>query len=248
MSNILWSSTLVPSAHVAAKPYTSDYYGESLRVPLTKNLALEERTAPLPDRKVYRSMSRAGVLLSVVCLDGQQVIQPFLDKSPFCIGIYAALENGPVDLKSTLEMIDVSREDFAEQYKKHRNPKMFLMQLPNLAAAQMGIFLGILGPLNVYNSSTYGSIHALEHAEMDLHEGRVDAALVCSAFSFENPLILERIRRQTLQDRILCEGAAELVLTADGKHSDWKDFDYNTTESYYGISHQIITQIQKKGE
>lgn len=248
MSNILWSSTLVPSAHVAAKPYTSDYYGESLRVPLTKTLALEERTAPLPDRKVYRSMSRAGVLLSVVCLDGQQVIQPFLDKSPFCIGIYAALENGPVDLKSTREMIDVVRDDFAELYKKHRNPKMFLMQLPNLAAAQMGIFLGILGPLNVYNSSSYGSIHALEQAEMDLHESRVDAALVCSAFSFENPIILERIRRQTLQNRILCEGAAALFLTADGKHSDWKDLDYNATESYYGISHQIITQIQKKGE
>ena len=248
MSKILWSSTLVPGTDVIAKPYTSEYYGESLRIPMTKSLALEESKAPLPDRKVYRSMSRAGVLLSRVCLDGQLVIKPFLDTSPFCVGIYAALENGPVDLKSTHEMIDVSQEDFAEQYKKLRNPKMFLMQLPNLAAAQMGIFLGILGPLNVYNSSSYGSMHALEQAEMDLHEGRVDAALVCSAFSFENPMILERISRQPLQDRVLCEGAAALLLTADGTYSDWKNFDYNATESYYGISHQIITQTQNKGE
>ena len=66
--------------------------------------------------------------------------------------------------------------------------------------------------------------------------------------SFENPMILERISRQPLQDRVLCEGAAALLLTADGTYSDWKNFDYNATESYYGISHQIITQTQNKGE
>lgn len=248
MSNIIWSATLVPGTDVLAEPYINEYYGESLRIPLTKSLAIEESKAPLPDRKVYRSMSRAGVLLSLACLEGQKSLQPFLDQSPFRVGIYSALENGPVDLKSTFEMLNVSRDDFAEQYKKYRNPKMFLMQLPNLAAAQMGIFLGILGPLNVFNSASHGGIHALEQAEMDLHEGRVDAALVCSAFSFENPLVLERLRRQNLRDRILCEGAAALLMIADGTYSDWRDIDYNATESYYGISHQIITQIQKKGE
>ncbi|NTV91784.1 MAG: hypothetical protein HGA72_00455 [Chlorobiaceae bacterium] len=243
MSKILWSKALVPGPEINEQPYTCEYYGEQINIPRSKALPIEERKAPLPDRKVYRSMSRSGVLLSLACLEGTAAMQPFLDISPFSVGIYCAIENGPVDLESTRKMLDVSREDFAEQYRKVRNPKMFLMQVTNLAPAQMGIFLGIMGPLNVYNSSTYGSIHALRQAEDDLNAGRVSAALVCSAFSFENPLVLERIRRQNLNERILCEGAAALLLTADEKHSEWQDINFDETESYYGISHQIITQL-----
>jgi len=157
--------------------------------------------------------------------------------------MYCAMENGPVDLKSASEMVGVPREKYAEQYRKSRNPKMFLMQLPNLAAAQAGIFLGIMGPLNVYNSSTSGSLHALIQAESDLQTGRVEAALVCSAFGFENPLVLERIRRQNLNDRVLCEGAAAMLLMAGESRTDWTKADFNDTREYYGISHQLITSI-----
>ncbi|UZJ37479.1 hypothetical protein [Prosthecochloris sp. SCSIO W1103] len=248
MSRILWSRALVPGHDTVAQPFSNEYYGNLLTIPRTKALAIEERKAPLPDRKVHRSMSRAGVLLSVACLEGREVMQPFLDNSPFGIGIYCAIENGPVDLDSTSAMLDVSREDFAEQYRKFRNPKMFLKQVTNLAPAQMGIFLGIMGPLNVYNNSMYGSLHALEQAEIDLEEGKVKAALVCSAFSFEDPLVLERIHRNELHERILCEGAGACLLISDGTYSDWDDLDYVGTESYYGISHQIVMQTLIKGD
>ena len=248
MSRILWRRALVPDQGTVEQSFTSEYYGSLLAIPRTKALAVEERKAPLPDRKVYRSMSRAGVLLSVVCLEGREAIEPFLENSPFGIGIYCAIENGPVDLRSTSAMLDVSREDFAEQYRKFRNPKMFLKQVTNLAPAQMGIFLGIMGPLNVYNNSMHGSLHALEQAEIDLEEGRVAAALVCSAFGFEDPLVLERIHRNELDDRVLCEGAGACLLVPDGTHSDWNDLDYADTESYYGISHQIIMQTLTKGD
>jgi hypothetical protein len=247
MSRISACHVLIPGKEVPVIPYSNEYYGDAFTIPASKTLLLEERQADLPDRKVYRSMSRAGVLLSLACLELQSVIQSFLDISPFSTGIYCAIENGPVDLKSTAEMLDVPDEDFAEQYRKSHNPKMFLMQLPNLAAAQMGIFLGIMGPMNVFNSSSHGSIHALEKAEEDLFEGRVSAALVCSAFSFENPLVLERINRQSLNGRVLCEGAAAMLLTADGKKSEWRDMDFNQTDSYYAVSHQLIVQIIKKG-
>lgn len=247
MSRVLSSHVLMPGEDIPVKPFTSPYYGNSLRIEKTKSLSIEGMPGSLPDKRAHRSMSRSGLFLSLACLELQGDIEPFLAESPFSIGIYCAVENGPVELKTAVQMLDIPVEDFAEQYRKVHNPKMFLMQLPNLAAAQMGIFLGIMGPMNVYNSSAYGSIHALEQAEEDLLEGRVSAALVCSAFSFENPLVLERIRRQKLDERILCEGSAAMLLTADGQKSEWRDIDCNATTSYYGISHQLIFQITNKG-
>lgn len=243
MSQIVWADLLVPDPEVNEQPLASAYYGDRLVIPRTRSLPVEERSAPLPDRKAYRSMSRAAVLLSIVTLRSLPHLQPFLDRSPFRAGMYCAIENGPVDLKSTKEFAGISREEFAEQYRKSRNPKMFLMQLPNLAAAQAGIFLGLMGPLNVFTSSTHGSIHALLQAEADLEAGRVDAALVCSAFSLETPLVLERIRRKELNGRILCEGAAAMLLTPGGTKIDWNDQEFDDTQSYYGISHQLITSI-----
>ncbi|KUL32850.1 beta-ketoacyl synthase N-terminal-like domain-containing protein [Chlorobium limicola] len=246
MSQIVWNNCIIPGPEVEEKPFTSKYYGNSLIIPRTRSLAIEERSAPLPDRKAYRSMSRAAVLLSMACLESLPYIQPILDRDPFSIGLYCAMENGPVDLKSAAEMVGITREEYAEQYRKSRNPKMFLMQLPNLAAAQAGIFLGIMGPLNVYNSSTFGSLHALNQAESDLETGRIDAALVCSAFSFENPLILERIRRRNLNDRVLCESAAAMLLRAGETRINWTKENFDDTRAYYGISHQLVTSIIKR--
>lgn len=247
MSKMLWSNALVPGSDVMEQSYLNEHYGSLLVIPKAKTLPIEERSAPLPDRKVYRSMSRAGVLLSLACLEGRSVMQPFLDKSPFDIGIYCAIENGPVDLASAKAMLDVSREDFADEYKRVRNPKLFLKQLPNLAPAQMAIFLGIMGPLNVYNHSSCGCLHAFDQAEIDIQEGQVKAALVCSAFSFEDPIILEKIRRKDLHGRVLCEAAGAVLLTGNGSFTDWSDHDFHATESYYGTSHQLIIQTLSRG-
>ncbi|GBE05475.1 MAG TPA: hypothetical protein ENH31_06115 [Nitrospirae bacterium] len=191
-------------------------------------------------------MSRNGVLLSAVCLQAREEIDKFLEKDPFSVGVYCAVENGPVDLESTKALIGSTRENFAAMYKKHRNPKLYFKQLPNLAAAHMGSFLGLNGPMHVYNNSSIGSLHALEQAEMDLMDRRVSAALVCSAFSFEIPIMLERIKRTSLGERILCEGAGAMLLTSNEREIDWKDFNYQGTSEYYGISHQIIIQAIKR--
>lgn len=248
MSQIIWSEVLVPGKDITIQNYTSEFYGDKIRLEKTKALPIEERKANLPDRRVYRSISRAGVMLSLVCLKAENEVKGFLEKDPFGIGIYCAIENGSVDFESTKAMVDVTSETFADMYKKYRSPKMYLKQLPNLAAAQMGIFLGILGPMHVYNSSTYGSLHALEQAEMDLMDHRVNAALVCSAFSFENPLIMERLHQTVLNNRTLCEGSGAMLLVANETETDWKDCDYIHTDEFHGISHQIIIQIKKEKE
>jgi len=246
MSRVLWSNVLLPPAELPAQPFRSELYGDKILLERTKALPIAERQAELPDRRVYRSLSRCGVLLSLVGLAARDALVPFLEADPFSVGIYCAVENGPVDFASAREMAQGKASDFAPLYKKLINPKMYLRQLPSLAPAQTGIFLGILGPLQVYNDSRQGGLLALSQAEIDLTEGRVAAALVCSAFSFENPLIMERIARRELKGRILCEGAGALLLTADGTEHGWKDIDSTESHAYYAISHQIIMHIQKR--
>jgi hypothetical protein len=246
MSRIIWSDALTPGEDAAVEAYAPELYGGAIRVERAKALPIEESQAKLPDRRVHRSMSRAGVLLSLVCLKSKEIIDQYLEKDPYSVGIYCAIENGPVNFASARAMMDVARDDFGDMYKKLHNPKMYLRQLPNLAAAQMGIFLNILGPMNVYNHSTHGSLHALEQAEIDLADNRVAAALVCSASSFENPLIVERQRRAHLGTRVFCEGAGAMLLVADGSETDWKSEDYLDTEEFFGISHQIIIQVKRR--
>ncbi len=248
MSRILWSNVFVPEPDKDAQPYTSEFYGDKITIPRTKSLSIEERKALLPDRKAFRSMSRASVLLSLACLEARASLNSFLVHSPFEVGIYCAVENGPVDLRSASAMREVSADDFADEYKRVRNPKLFLKQVPNLAPAQMAIFLGTMGPLNVYNHSSWGCVHAFDQAEADIQEGRVKAALVCSAFSFEDPIVLEGIRRKALKDRVLCEGAGAMLLVPDASFRDWSDHDFHNSESYYGISHQLIIHILSRGK
>lgn len=243
MSQIIWSKALIPAENIPVQEFIPEYYVGKIRIEKTKALPIIDRQADLPDRRVYRSISRVGILLSLVCLKAREELNIFLRKDPFSIGVYCAVENGPVDFASAKQMVNVPREAFSDTYKKLFNPKMYLRQLPNLAASQMGIFLGLVGPTNVYNNSRYGSLQALEQAEMDLWDNRIDAALVCSAFSFENPILMERIRRSELKERILCEGAGAMLLVADGKETNWQDMDYENNEEYFGISHQIIVQI-----
>lgn len=247
MSKILWSQALIPGENIPVKEFVSEYYDGEIRIEKTKALPIIDRQADLPDRRVYRSLSRVGILLSLVCLNAREALNIFLRNDPFSVGVYCAVENGPVDFAAAKQMLNVPKEAFADSYKKLFNPKMYLRQLPNLAACQMGIFLGLLGPTNVYNNSEYGSLHALEQAEMDLYDNRITAALVCSAFSFENPIIMERISRSELNKRVLCEGAGAMLLVADGTEKSWQDINYENTDEYFGISHQVIVQIMRRG-
>ena len=179
MSQILCADYLSPPKENPAIDFLTSIYGDTLRVPMTKAVPLVEREAALPDPRVFRSMSRAAVLLSVVGLRAKALMEAQLKEDAFAVGIYCAVENGPVDFESAKNIFTagVTQENFAELYKKYRNPKMYLKQLPNLAAAQMGIFIGALGPMHVYNHSRFGSLSALEQAEADLAAGRVKLAL-----------------------------------------------------------------------
>lgn len=240
MSEIIWRKALIPSPDTPAQTLRSEFYGDKLVVENTKSLDFNEREAPLPDRRAFRQMSRAAMMLSVVGLEAKEILTPKLGEDSFKVGIYFAVENGPVDVESTFKMKDMTSETFATEYKKNRNPTMYLKQLPNLAAAHLGIYLGVLGPMNVYNDSQNGGLHALDQAEFDLEHGLVDIAIVGSSYSFESPLAVKRNAVNYQGSKTMCEGAGVVILKKSGTKTDWSQKKFGSMKEYYGVADQII--------
>jgi len=210
----------------------------------------EKELVALKDARAYRSMSRASLLVSGVGLDLGAHIEPFIAEDPFSVGIYCAINNGPEDYGSAVELRNGNAEEFATQYKRLRNPKHYLKQLPNLAPAQLGIFLGAFGPTNTYSHSRYGVRHALEHALVDLRSGKVKGALVCSAFAHEDLLLSLRSRIGLDTSRILSEGAASVFIEAKDLGKNWNLVPRENqgallTSDYFGIADDLIKLIQQ---
>lgn len=246
MSEVIWKRLFVPPQEQPAVAFSSPYYGDSIQIPRTKALTFDEREAGLPDRRAFRNMSRAAMMLSVLGMQAKEILDPVIQRDPFKVGVYFAVENGPVDYESSSKMKDITNETFANDYKKNRSPTLYLKQLPNLAAGHFAIFLGIFGPMTVYNDSQHGGLHALEQAELDVNAGRVDLAVVGGSYAFENPIAMERNHRCFLQDKTLCEGAALMVLKKNGEVTAWADDQYGTMNEYYGVADQIIEQTKRR--
>lgn len=244
MSRVFWSRALTPASDSAPVDVISPFYGEEAALRGVLPLPQASTELQIPDPKAFRSMSRAAIFLSHLGMQAIPELKEALARSPFSVGIYCAVENGPIDLPSTQKMIDLPREQFAESYRKLRNPKMYLKQLPNLAAAQMGISLGIQGPLNVYTHATGGALQALDQAEFDVENGVVEIAVVCGAMSFEDPLIALR-SQWARKGRTLSEGAAVQLWRRSGSRTDWNAQKLSEHSPQYGIADEIV-QLAKR--
>ncbi|MGZ3744897.1 MAG: hypothetical protein ACXWRE_04375 [Pseudobdellovibrionaceae bacterium] len=252
---LLWQKIWIPD--LTAEPQTWEDKTYQDQIPNVRRVPTENGEISVPDPKAMRSMSRASLFMSSFAEEMKPFLAPFLEKSPFSVGIYCAVENGPIDGPSTAEILNRTSEafdlKFAEAYRKLRNPKMYLKQLPNLAPAQLGISLGIQGPMNVYTHSIYACQQALEQAEADLLSKRVEAALVLTAHAFDDFWVVKRSRLQ--DERTLCEGAAAQILSLSqgGDSQPFQNlmkksasneylFDAN---NYFGISDPLINLLRK---
>jgi hypothetical protein len=240
MSEILWQKTLVPGKDVQIENLNDEIFKNS--VARVKKIPLESSAITIPDPKAFRSMSRASIFLSNLCLELKPLIEATLQESPFSIGLYCAVENGPIDAPSTQKIISGPADQFADLYRKNRSPKMYLKQLPNLVPAQLGISLGIQGPMNVYTHSTLGSLQAIEQAEEDLWYDRVKLAVVCSSHAFDDFLVVLRTRK--FDPRVIVEGAGAMLLKKNAEKTNWKKKIKASKEETYGISDQIVHLIQ----
>jgi hypothetical protein len=246
VSTILWARALLPSrSHECDRRYA--VYDQPFVV--ARTMTFEEETdalVNLPDPRAYRALSRAGVLLAAAGLPAAETLVPFLAADPFRVGIYCALEGGPNDYACAKQMIDTPPEQFATSYKSLRSAKQYFKQLANVPPAELAIFLGIMGPLYVFTHSRLGAFHALDQAEFDLDAARVDAALVCGAFSLEEPLPAMRARRSTPSQVVLSEGAACLVLVRGGIDGVSTERDDDTGDGRaYGIVHPLVVLVRR---
>lgn len=246
MSRILWTHAVTPPEGAVVEDRVYDVYDPPLVVSRTRAFPQPaRRLAELPDRRAYRALSRAGILLAAAGLQARDALAPFLARDRYRVGIYCAADPGPQNYAGTKSLLGV-HEGFAEAFRRRNHPKIYFTQLANLPAARLAVFLDLRGPINVYNHSTAAAIQALEQAEIELAAGFVDAALVCSAFSLEDPLLSLRVRRQS-PSPILSEGAGAMVLTADGALDERIEAIPGDRDVCYGVADPILQMIRKEG-
>ena len=236
MSRVLWKRHLTPENSAPVETLLDDNYRSA--VENVKRLPFASQDIVIPDPKAFRSMSRASLLLSNICMEAQPHFAAQVAKDPFSVGIYCAVENGPIDAPSTAKILAAPVDDFVQSYRKCRNPKMYLKQLPNIVPAQMGIFFGLQGPMNVYTHSRMAGWHALDQAEQDLKTGLVEMALVCTAHAFDDFIVVKRTSYQ--DSRTLAEGAAGILLGRSEKTKDWGGLINTDPKHYYGIGDIVI--------
>ena len=239
---MIWKNIIIPPDSNAVEDLNDETF--KLSVLKVRKIATASNAFAIPDPKAFRSMSRASILLSHICQGLEDKIGSSLAASPFSVGIYCAVENGPIDAPSTFKIITGSPAEFVGLYRKLRGPKMYLKQLPNLVPAQLGISFGIQGMMNVYTHSKMGSLQALEQAEEDLWFDRIKLALVCSAHAFDDFLVVARTRNEN--PAILAEGAGAMLLKKNDHKTEWRQKikSINHSQDFYGISNQIIQLLK----
>jgi hypothetical protein len=240
MSTQIWNQYWIPSNDSPTKYFVSESYRDQIE--RTRSLEVTNESIVIPDPKAFRSMSRSSLILSAIAMSAKEVLLSIQNEDLFSIGVYCAVENGPIDAASTVKILEQPVEKFAEAYRKLRNPKFYLKQLPNLVPAQLGISLNLLGRMNVYTHSRTGSIQALEQAEWDLKTKKVSYALVCTAFAFDDFLVVKRLRKTDARD--LSEGAAAMILKGDGEFINrWSDIASDSQQTF-GIADPLVNLMK----
>ena len=242
MSRIISKHSIRPSSADPPRDRVYEVYENfDFRIARTAAVPLQDtEIADLPDPRSFRALNRAGLLLAAVGLQCRPFLTEFLAADPFSVGLYSAIQDGPEDYKTARQMIHTPPEEFARTYKSLRSSKQFLRQIGNIQPSLLGIFLGIMGPQYVFSHSRWACLHALEQAEFDLQNAVVRAAIVCSGFSLEDPLISMQFRRSIPETCVLCEGAAALVLLPSARYTDWRSVMPVDNDRFYGIAHDLV--------
>jgi hypothetical protein len=202
-----------------------------------------DQIVKLPDSRTYRVLSRAGAILAAIGLQARDALGPFLAVDPYSVGIYCAMENCQNDASDYMcakHARDATLDKQAAIFKTVLSTKHVLKQAASIPSSQLAIYLGIMGPQNVFTHSKWGCLHALEQAEFELETGAVRAALVCSAFSAEDPMMNSRIRRSRNRNAALREAGAALVLEKNDLRTDWAAKCGKSADFVYGTAQDLV--------
>lgn len=198
------------------------------------------------DRSSYRSLSRAGVMLTACAQGIEAHLERFISNDPFSVGLYVACDFGTLDYRGMDKMAGMPAHSFAEAFQRSISPKQTLKSSAAIAASHLGIHLGVMGPINCYSHYSIGCDNAVDQAEFDLETGVVKAAIVCSAMSTEDPLVCARVRQNLGTETVLAEGAAVILLEASPEPLRWNAAQRSSDSVNYGIATPLIQFCQGK--
>lgn len=153
-------------------------------------------------------MNRAGLLLADCALGLPQKDLDFIRAHGGRTAIYCACEPSTTAHPEILQFLEAGSHT---AYSRALPPKWGLQCSIGLAAAAVTVLLGIEGGLHTFIHPRWACLHALEQALTDLQEGLIDYALVGSANSAEDPLMVKRWRHEFPKTEF-AEGAAVLFL------------------------------------
>lgn len=237
----LWANSLQPTEGTPAEWFAPPEW-PGVQGPRVRRIDLADALLrEFPSRKMSRTLTRTGSLLFAAARPLAPRLAGYSGRE---VGIYCAMEPHPGDTERAFRLGALPARDpkFPKRYLKGRKPKGFLREFANLMPAQLAMHFGIQGPVYLYTHSLHGARHALDQARSDCRAGRVRAALVCTAFSFEDPLVVLRTHSD-FPDATLAEGAACLLLTAESG-PDCLETTGPAEADYFGIADPLIRAIR----
>lgn len=204
-----------------------------------------ENLAASLDPRLKRSLSRASLLL-IDCIEKIISKNPDLkDIDPTRVGIFAALDAGPLPQAAVHACVDASIDSYHEKLRQQWPPKQTLKFSSAVAAGALSIYSGWRGTCYVFNCDQHAIHHALQQALLEIEQGTIDYACVCSAFSFEDPLlILREIELSDEKKDLYVESAALLFCSAEILKEIGEKFEMRSATCQYGIASTMVNVLQ----
>lgn len=219
--------------------YKSEFFGELLELPVVRRIPVsDDAIVELPDTRALRVLSRAGLILYRATSACKNSLAHTLGQDPTRVGLYCAIDQGPMEYSVMAKIARAPEIEMNKILRQHLPPKQLFRSGSNIAAAQTSIFLGIHGPMHSFLHGKFGALHAWTQAELDLKQGVIDTALVCGAFSLEDPLLNQKTLLDCPPGSPLSEGGAAIVLRA-GQHFPL-DVTRSMHEPYYGSADALV--------
>lgn len=234
---------MIPDLSAPPASYQTDFvpgFPTNLQV---RTLPFDHESIALPTCVSRRCLSRTGILLNSLVTSVAAISEKILEQDRYSIGLYCAIEPGPTDYKIAKTLLSASPDEVTEKFKTELHPKAYFHSMPNMPIAQVAIQLNSRGRATAYTHSTLAADMALEQAEHDLNIGTVQAALVCGAFCFGNPLLVLREHKALPKGGVLCEGAGAVLLVKGESNSPegYSNFEPNS----FGNINKLIRYIQE---
>lgn len=252
MSVILSSSVIKANDFPDMRVKQNEAWGfcpDLISLPSVSRIPLEnEKIADVPDLRVLRSMSRSGLILFRTAMNCIEAHSGALEMASVRTGLYCGVDQGPLDYGPVTEIAQSGQQEIGSILIRSTMPKQIFKMYPNYSTNQVGIMLGVQGPMQTFTNMNFASLQALEQAEFDLWHGVVDRALVCAANSLEDPLVSLRLFRQSPVGAVLSEGGGALILAKSSTRTNWSKKLEATDSSFYGIADPLIRIVcdQKK--